>query len=224
MGFVSEVVGHVGRRSLNPWPHARHFNNLTRAGHEFVTGRIQSTPWHRGPLDPESVSLASTFAQLHEQGVLTVESQPGDCNRDEQKKSYLTGFLPTKHAHELDAALRRKGIVTYFYEYRTGRSFGSMDAYVRSHDEARVLTKERYGDKFKPYTSIPHKHMEEAAKNGLNMLDSAAAKKDITDRVCFFQLNNPEFCASPGVEIVLLEEIKAIRNAKAKAKAKATTR
>jgi hypothetical protein len=66
--------------------------------------------------------------------------------------------------------------------------------------------------------------MEEAAKNGLNMLDSAAAKKDITDRVCFFQLNNPEFCASPGVEIVLLEEIKAIRNAKAKAKAKATTR
>ena len=218
MGFVSEVVGHVGRRSSNPWPHARNFNNLTRAGHGFVTGKVKSTPWHGAPLDPESVSLASTFAQLHEQGVLTIESQPGHCNRDEQKKSYLTGFLPSKHAHELDAALRRKGIVTYFYEYRTGRSFGSMDAYVRSHDEARVLTKERNGDTFKPYTSIPSEHMSEAARSELDMLNSAAARRDMTDRVCFFELVNPEFCASPGVEIVLLKEIKAIRNAKAKAR------
>ena len=162
--------------------------------------------------------MASTFAHLHEQGVLTTESQPGHCDRDEQKKSYLMGFLPTKHAHELDAALRRKGIVTHFYEYRTGRSFGNIDAYVKSHDEAKVLTKERYGDTFKPYTFIPHQHMTEQAMNGLNFLNSAAAKRDITDRVCFFMLVNPEFCASPGVEIVLLKEIKAIRNAKAKAK------
>ena len=139
-------------------------------------------------------------------------AKPTPPARAETSSAKALGAIPPLP----DAALRRKGIVTYFYEYRTGRSFGSMDAYVRSHDEARVLTKERYGDTFKPYTFIPHKHMEEEAKNGLNMLDSAAAKKDMTDRVCFFMLNNPELCASPGVEIVLLKEIKAIRNAKTK--------
>jgi hypothetical protein len=201
--------GFWGRRSSNPWPHARHYRNLTRAGHGFVTGKVKSTPWHGGPLDPESVSMTGNFAQLHKQGVLTVESQPGHCDHHEKKKSYLVGFLPTKHAHALDAALRRKGIVTFFYEYRTGRSFGSMDAYLRSGDnQAHVLTL----NSGRPYTMLYH-DMTRMAKDHLKNINSAAAKTDVVDRVCFFELFNPVFCKLPGVETVLLKEIKAIRAA-----------
>lgn len=207
-------MGFIGRRSKDPWPHARHYDNLARAGHGFVTGRVGSTPWHAGPLDPESVSLTGNFAQLHKQGVLTIESQPPHCDNDKRQKSYLIGFLPQKHAHELDAALRRQGIVTYFYDYRTGRSFGNMEAHVRTHEEARVLTLERNG---RQYTTLYH-DMPGMARDHLRQLGSAArndAVKNVIDRVCFFELVNPAFCKSPGVETVLLKEIKAIRAAKA---------
>ena len=206
-------MGFLGRRSSNPWPHARHYGDMTRAGHGFATGRVTHTPWHGGPLDPESVSMKGDFAELHKQGVLTVESQPPQCDGEARKKSYLIGFVPTKHAHALDAALRRHGIVTFFYEYSTRRSFGNMEAYVRSHEEARVLTMERGG---RPYTTLYH-DMPEMARDHVQHINSAAAKANMADRVCFFELVNPTFCKSPGVETVLLREIKALRAAKARA-------
>lgn len=207
-------MGFLGRRSADPWPHARHYDNLARAGHGFVTGRLKSTPWHGTPLDPESVSMTGDFAQLHKQGVLTIESQPAHCDGNAKQKSYLQGFVPQKHAHELDAALRRHGVVTYFYDFRAGRGFGNLETYLRSHDEARVLTLERSG---RQYTTLPPiKHMPAVAREALELIGSAAARNDVMHRVCWFEIVNPAFCKSPGVETVVLREIKAIRAAKAK--------
>ena len=57
---------------------ARSYATLISKGRDFVNGVLKETPYHGGPLDPESKPLKPSLLDLHSMGFLTMGSQSSE--------------------------------------------------------------------------------------------------------------------------------------------------
>lgn len=58
----------------------------------YIRGELHSSPWHSGPLDPESIPHRRTLEDMNRAGLITTGSQPGTSPR---QRSFVEGFAPT---------------------------------------------------------------------------------------------------------------------------------
>lgn len=77
---------------------ARTFDELLELNVAFLQGRISETPYHFGPIDPETIPLMKDLVTLHLKArVFTTEGQPGLCEQGDwgfiEQRPYLCGFV-----------------------------------------------------------------------------------------------------------------------------------
>lgn len=112
--------------SQDPFRKVRTWGDLLRVNISFLKGEVLWTPYHFGPLEPDSVPLTGKLIALHKQGFLSVNGQAAlifdtPTHRFYQR-SYLIGFLPGYHAISL---------ANYFQKHR--KSFVGRIWYLKKH-------------------------------------------------------------------------------------------
>ncbi len=56
---------------------AKTFRELLRLNKKFIDGELVGTPYHLGPLESDSVTIKNDLLLLHDEGLFTVNGQPG---------------------------------------------------------------------------------------------------------------------------------------------------
>ncbi len=88
------------------------YDDLIKANVAFLEGKVEATPYHHGPVDPETAPLLEDLIFLNKKGFLSVNGQPAliekgvvpsQCEDSEEKceqkwylaeqKSYLEGYV-----------------------------------------------------------------------------------------------------------------------------------
>lgn len=80
------------------WKNAQTFCELLNLNKEFLSGMSHVTPYHVGPIDPETIPLVPGLLKLHKLRIFTVSSQPfeqtdGDHNGEEYYDHWQKPFL-----------------------------------------------------------------------------------------------------------------------------------
>ncbi|KAF2229456.1 hypothetical protein EV356DRAFT_521087 [Viridothelium virens] len=77
------------------WDSTETYSDVINLNMKFLRGDINYTPYHLGPLDPETEPLVPDLLKLHEYGVLTITGQPADyqfLRRTRSSGSYFVQF------------------------------------------------------------------------------------------------------------------------------------
>jgi len=69
---------------------ARTYDELLAANTAFLRGELPQTPYHLGPIDPETHALREALLELHAREFLSVCGQPANANQ----RSFVEGYLP----------------------------------------------------------------------------------------------------------------------------------
>lgn len=62
---------------LRVWDQVTTFQELVVVNTAFILGLVDMTPYHAGPLDPETLPLVPKIALLNTLGFVSINSQPG---------------------------------------------------------------------------------------------------------------------------------------------------
>ena len=87
---------------------------------QFVEGKLAATPWHGGPLTPDTRDEAAVLASLHRRGLMTFDGQPGRAE---------TGYNPETKRHwqieqrEYVIAMAERGLAARLYADLTAAGF-----------------------------------------------------------------------------------------------------
>lgn len=150
----------------DPWQSAKTYADLIRANCAFLRGELSSTPYHLGPIDPETVPLVSNLLALHSYGILTYCGQParreiGGCKDERGKETQeffeidqkpSVDFIVQKHVasdHLVDVLLSQNDYVSTFVvdsttkKRRTNVTLDTPDAFDKGFGIRYCVTKER---------------------------------------------------------------------------------
>jgi len=78
----------------DPWAGVSTYSQLVSTNEQFVQGKLASAPYHRGPLEPDSLPLVDDLLGLHALGVLTVGGQGGLVEPEWVQKPYISLVVP----------------------------------------------------------------------------------------------------------------------------------
>lgn len=103
-------------------PSFKSFEDILNHYHKFLGGEIDSCPTHDGPLDEESSKILPELLRINKCGVLTVDSQPGlveiqNDNCQIQQLAYLDCYMHQSKYEHLVKELDGKDIVMFGAEY-----------------------------------------------------------------------------------------------------------
>lgn len=89
------------------WASARTLSDLSEATIEFLEGRLQETPVHWGPIDPESNQLVPILVSMNRAGLITTCSQPGmtDVEHRGAQRAFVEGFCDRETAEKIETGL-----------------------------------------------------------------------------------------------------------------------
>ncbi len=101
------------------WNGIKSYNDLTNANVAFLEGRMNETPYHGGPLDPETAPLVPRLVQLNKLGFVSTNGQPAEIRetrtmRNEQR-SFIDGFMLARHLPRLEAYAKEKIRDGYYF-------------------------------------------------------------------------------------------------------------
>lgn len=127
------------------WTYVKNYADLIEANVLFLSGKIDGSPGHDGPVDEETVPMLDKLIQINKLGFVTIESQPGKCDtefseyaQNQQKKrgnidgkgmvstrqrGYIMGMFPVKHTQDLINAvyaIQAENILFYVDEMARG--------------------------------------------------------------------------------------------------------
>lgn len=71
---LRHIAGEPSRH--DPWRSAKTYADLIQANCAFLRGELPQTPYHLGPIAPETIPLTGGLLELHGRGVLTTCGQP----------------------------------------------------------------------------------------------------------------------------------------------------
>jgi hypothetical protein len=108
--------------SLDPaWMRIQEFADLQEVMVRFIDGELTTTPWHGGPLDPESTPLVDALRAINTLGFVTENSQPGVGSPglfgfvSLRQRAWVRGMIPSKRGREVIRAMEQLG---YRVRYR----------------------------------------------------------------------------------------------------------
>lgn len=137
------------------WRKATTFADLLKLNVDFIKGKHKMTPYHCGPLDPETDELIRGLLQLHELGIFTYISQPfvSTIEKDKDSGEYFElrqrPFLDIVIA-DADQPMRlwkslkqRKDIKVYGFKLYSSETseYKRLDG---TRTKTRVVTKDRW--------------------------------------------------------------------------------
>lgn len=165
------------------WSEAESFDDMTILMSKFLVGKLDRTPWHGAPVDPETIPMLDSLRMLNVMGFMPVESQPGTCTYgggiqqgpnagkkySEEQMGYIAGYIKKKEAAsfikelvkhdvfviESDCSKRAKPIIHARLELKkTVASIANF--WTRSKNCAINVTRDRIdGEEWRQYTNIP---------------------------------------------------------------------
>ena len=109
------------RRWSARWRRVRSFDDLRDVMVLFIKGKEQRTPWHNGPLAPESASIRDQLLVLNRNGFVTDDSQPGMISAARKQRAYVSGLVHPSMAAALHDFAVTQGFV--WAENRGERSY-----------------------------------------------------------------------------------------------------
>lgn len=109
------------------WDDAQTFEDLLKADHQYVSGKIDRTLWYVGALAQDHEGSSDKLKKLIEYGFLTIDGQSGFCGYTqghydyindrpfegivyEKQRSYITGFLPNIIPLEMYQEIAKQGV------------------------------------------------------------------------------------------------------------------
>lgn len=118
------------------WSHGKTFQDLQAMQIAFVQGILPMSPYHFGPLDPESSLIQTNLYHMNRHGLLTVDSQPfeifpdpGDTNIIVKQFAYVNLYIERHNVKEfLTRLLHKRGtslhISLYDIQKRQVKEYG----------------------------------------------------------------------------------------------------
>ena len=99
------------------YKNVRTYKDLIKTNVAFLQGKIYHTPYHLGPIDPETIPLVQNLVRINEMGFFSTSGQPaltetvfiepwknnetgrtgGNKWFETEQKSYIVGFMPKGH-------------------------------------------------------------------------------------------------------------------------------
>jgi len=119
--------------SKDPFRAVQTWDDLLQVNILFLEGKIWGTPYHHGPLEPDSVPLMGKLVALHRYGFFSINGQGSLVNEWERQRSFITGFLSADHA---------EGLANYFQKHR--KSFVGRILYLRRQAGSTYLKNDLY--------------------------------------------------------------------------------
>lgn len=133
------------------WKSVDTYKKLINNSVKFLKGKIGTTMFHQGPLDPETLKLVKILININKLGFVSTEGQPGDCEygkngqiSDVEYISYIAGLYPNNRRIKLGNALAKKGYIAAY----TGKN----DSGVFAPDDKDITNIRMSRNKFKGQT------------------------------------------------------------------------
>lgn len=148
------------------WRKPNTFADLLKLNVDYIKGKHEMTPYHHGPLDPETDELIPGLLQLHGLGIFTTDSQPFMSTVAEDKDSgeyfelrqrpYLNIVLADadQPMRLWNSLKQRKDIKVYGFKLYSSE----MSEYKRldgTRMKTRVVTKDRWAKSRKELQITP---------------------------------------------------------------------
>jgi hypothetical protein len=121
------------------------YSDLLDVNVRFLEGKITQTPYHFGPVDPETLPLLPDLIRINKAGFHSMGGQPACKERFESRgryydlhqKSYIDGIIPKAMAAHLTAFLRNQPVYVDMYQ------IGPFGALINTFPPKYNLTKDR---------------------------------------------------------------------------------
>jgi hypothetical protein len=128
----------------------RSYQDLIDANFAFLSGKLDSTPYHGGPVGTETVPLLGNLRKINQSGFVTIEGQPALCEYnelamngrkryDQEQKSHLGGFLPIQQAVDFVGFMKKRPMYITVWNTSTNKVMFSNQPSARY-----AVTRSRY--------------------------------------------------------------------------------
>ncbi len=101
------------------WNGIETYDDLIRTNVAFLEGRMDRTPYHFGPIDPETAPLVPRLVQLNKLGFVSTNGQPVELVETRtciyEQRSHIRGFMLAHHLPRLEAYAKEKIRDGYYF-------------------------------------------------------------------------------------------------------------
>lgn len=144
---------------MNPFSKVKTYKDLLDANVAFLEGKLETTPYHYGPVDEETKPLLEDLIKLHSYGFFSVASQPSKKDKEEyvDKTWYIhgekqgnwwytseqipciEGYIPKTQIDEFYKFISKHRKDYYFEVYEFTRRKGTILTCFESYVETEYL-------------------------------------------------------------------------------------
>jgi hypothetical protein len=112
----SKANHYIGEHYEKLWRAAENLSHLCELNRKFLLGGIPETPYHGGPIDPETIPLVESLLKLHDFQLVTESSQPYEHSafklREEwaerQQRPFVSFIMPREHGRSFFEMLKKR--------------------------------------------------------------------------------------------------------------------
>jgi hypothetical protein len=126
-----------GAAVSDPWLGISTYKDLVDVNARFVRGELSSSPYHLGPLEPDSLPLVDNLLELHRRGIVTVEGQSSACVEAKYQPRIWKDARGNKRGQEYYDMQQRPYLD--FYIEKSPKADKLMDSLLASADYAVIL-------------------------------------------------------------------------------------
>jgi len=106
---------HIGEHYEKLWRAAEDLSHLCELNRKFLLGEIPETPYHGGPIDPETIPLVESLLKLHDFQLVADSSQPyehsafklGEEWIERQQRPFVSFIMPREHGRSFFEMLKQ---------------------------------------------------------------------------------------------------------------------
>jgi hypothetical protein len=128
-GDISQNIKLYGQSNSNHhkiYKNVKTYKDFIATNVAFLQGRMSATPYHLGPIDPETIPLVKNLVSINKAGFFSLVGQPalketvfvepwkengetgGNVWVETEQKSYISGFMPKGHLEKFICFMKDK--------------------------------------------------------------------------------------------------------------------
>jgi hypothetical protein len=157
------------------YSNAKTFRQLLAVNIAFLVGYLPESLWHSGIPDPETETIIDSLVEINNNGILTVNSQPGMLLNDHKQKGYVEGFIQKKDYQKFLNKVIKKG---YLFVFESG-TFKKTNIPTEKYN----LTKYIHNGNWVMYTNM---FLDLSFREEYLNFDSTIPAKKILENDCIF--------------------------------------
>lgn len=186
----------------------RSYQDLIDANLAFLSGKLDSTPYHDGPVDPETVPLLGVLRKINQSGFVTITGQPALCEHDQlrtngtarydmEQISYLEGYLPVQQLVDFVRFMKMRPVYITVWNTATNKVMFSNQPTVRYVlSRGRIIGAGAYRD-ITVATVRDHDHVDDSFSGMPNI------SKVLRGNTVFVHVSGKNWCSGNVDEHVL---------------------